>query len=236
MKVNEIFSSFQGEGANVGKPVTFLRLAYCNLHCKWCDTPYAWNFSETEKTKFGLPAFKVEDEMIEMTVEELKTSLEGEKHLVITGGEPLIQQQQIAELINSLDSLETVEIETNGTIVPEDYLLGIDKPEIIINCSPKLESSGNLPIRHNPKALRKISLYPRSIFKFVVTTEKDLEEIKAIAAEADIPASKMFLMAEGASKAEQEENQRRTSDLALQEGWNFTPRLHILLFDKKRKV
>jgi 7-carboxy-7-deazaguanine synthase len=43
MKVAEIFRSLQGEGIHQGKPCLFIRLAGCNLHCRWCDTSYAQN-------------------------------------------------------------------------------------------------------------------------------------------------------------------------------------------------
>ena len=45
LKVNEIFKSIQGEGKSAGLPVIFLRLAMCNLHCIWCDTPHTWNWT-----------------------------------------------------------------------------------------------------------------------------------------------------------------------------------------------
>ena len=44
MKINEIFSSIQGEGKHAGKPAIFLRTALCNLKCVWCDTKYTWDW------------------------------------------------------------------------------------------------------------------------------------------------------------------------------------------------
>ena len=48
LEVSEIFESVQGEGASVGQPCLFVRLAGCNLKCAWCDTRYAWDFGSGE--------------------------------------------------------------------------------------------------------------------------------------------------------------------------------------------
>ena len=89
MQVNEIFKSIQGEGPNFGKPAIFLRTAQCNLKCTWCDTKYTWDWKNYDFSK----------EVKEMTIDEVKdaiTELEI-KHLVITGGEPLLQQDDLAD-------------------------------------------------------------------------------------------------------------------------------------------
>lgn len=71
-KINEIFKSVQGEGANLGKEVIFLRFSGCNLKCEWCDT-------EHENYK-------------EMTVEEILEEVKSLncKNIIFTGGEPTI--------------------------------------------------------------------------------------------------------------------------------------------------
>ena len=76
MKVIEIFESIQGEGVHIGKAVTFLRLAGCNLHCPWCDTKESWG-----------------DVGEEMTIAEILEKVNSYRSsiVVITGGEPTIQ-------------------------------------------------------------------------------------------------------------------------------------------------
>ena len=90
MEVNEIFTSFQGEGPFIGKRATFLRLSKCNLNCDFCDT-------------------ESRDEGEIMSIEDVKNALldEFDKHntdfLVITGGEPTLQYKELRELLPLLD-------------------------------------------------------------------------------------------------------------------------------------
>ena len=77
MKVNEIFSSFQGEGLFNGVPATFLRLSECNLNCSFCDT----DFEDFENMDVDIVKNIIINEM-----EEYNTKL-----LVITVGKTLLQ-------------------------------------------------------------------------------------------------------------------------------------------------
>lgn len=101
MKVVEIFRSIQGEGRSQGYPSTFLRLAGCNLDCTWCDTRYA------------------REGGTEMPCDEITRIISAcpGKRLCITGGEPLLQHDQLLRLLAGLhEQGYKVEIETNGTI------------------------------------------------------------------------------------------------------------------------
>jgi organic radical activating enzyme len=99
MKVNEIFSSIQGEGRFAGCPVTFVRLSGCNLSCEWCDTKYHTNGQV-------------------MSVEEVTKKIKelGENTVVWTGGEPLLQQKEIVQVIEQTETLQH-HLETNGTLI-----------------------------------------------------------------------------------------------------------------------
>lgn len=81
MRIIEIFRSKQGEGPNAGKEAVFLRTAYCNLRCSWCDTKYSW---------FG---------GINMSINEVYSAIMrvgGDvRHLVVTGGEPLLWLREL---------------------------------------------------------------------------------------------------------------------------------------------
>ena len=240
LRINEIFPTIQGEGSSIGKAVTFLRLSICNLHCKWCDTPYTWNFSKDgEEERWGLPTFKKEDEIKEMEVVEIVTELmrHPARRLVISGGEPMLQQDALTQVMSALLELDGnwfFEIETNGTIKPSIYFLSLINQ---INCSPKLESSGNsLQLRYNPMALIAINTHSNSWFKFVVCDEKDKAEIAYICNEINIPNEKVYLMPQGRTKEEQESLQTKVQEYAQQCGYNFSPRLHILLWGSKRGV
>lgn len=102
--INEIFYSIEGEGGRVGQPTTFVRLARCNLRCRFCDTEF--------------------DRYTELTVPEICARVaEHPAHWVcLTGGEPL--GQNIALLARTLrESGYHLHIETNGTISPSPALL-----------------------------------------------------------------------------------------------------------------
>lgn len=95
-KINEIFYSLQGEGANAGTPAVFVRFSGCNLRCPFCDT-------EHESGK------KMTDEEIVDEVKQHPATL-----VVLTGGEPTLQADE--QLIAMLkETGKTVAMETNGT-------------------------------------------------------------------------------------------------------------------------
>ena len=102
MRIAEIFTSIQGEGTSSGYPTVFVRLAGCNLRCAYCDTPDAQSNTGEEIAPAGVAAavFRA-----------------GVTHVCITGGEPLLQEQDLMSLLPMLhDSGLNISIETNGTI------------------------------------------------------------------------------------------------------------------------
>lgn len=105
MKISEIFVSCQGEGPDCGLPAVFVRLRGCNVRCKWCDTPYALNFRDDLDT----PLESVIDKIKSLT----KDSDIG--YVIITGGEPLLQADEVYKLIKYLHRDFYFAIETNGT-------------------------------------------------------------------------------------------------------------------------
>jgi 7-carboxy-7-deazaguanine synthase len=77
MRISEIFYSVQGEGILAGVPSVFIRTSGCNLRCSWCDTPYT--------------SWKPEGE--DLSIDEVfdrATAFTAARHVVITGGEPMI--------------------------------------------------------------------------------------------------------------------------------------------------
>lgn len=236
--VNEIFSSFQGEGRQRGKPVSFIRLSGCNLACQWCDTPYTWNWIGT---KFLHPEkYDKKKEVRKMLPEEILLELEflkSPKAVVVSGGEPFLQWKKFYSLFRLLKKNGYwIEVETNGTILPDSDLLDmIDQ----INCSPKLSNSGSdnsFEMRIVPGTLNAFAQRKNIDFKFVITSDDDTIELLKLICIYKINGDNVFLMPEGRSKEEQEDRTADVKYLCEQFGFNFTPRLQVLKYGTKRGV
>lgn len=149
MKVNEIFSSFQGEGVYCGVPATFLRLSGCNLNCEFCDT----EFNEYKEISVEL--------VKEIILQHMKNH--NTKLLVITGGEPLLQYEELKELVESLNC--NIQIETNGSI------LRIPLQNVSYEISPKKDME---------KIFEFYKDYSKAYFKFIIEDGFDIQLIKQL--------------------------------------------------------
>ncbi len=107
MYITEIFNSIQGEGTRAGLPCIFVRLTGCNLRCKWCDTAYAFHGGK-----------KMSVAEIMHRVDEFSGRAEATparvKLVVLTGGEPLLQEEIYPLADQLLAAAYTVMIETSG--------------------------------------------------------------------------------------------------------------------------
>lgn len=234
LTVSEWFGpTFAGEGPSIGRRATFLRLGLCNLACAWCDTPYTWDWTGKNGRPQDKSALKRYD------VEEIVKALAPiEQLLVITGGEPLIQQRGIARLLDGLIDQE-VEIETNGTIWPNELGL-VTYPHVRYNVSPKLDhanaaTTGTDPI--NVAVLRQFARSKRANFKFVVTAaniDHDLREIAGIVADARIEPRDVWVMPEGRAAIDIDARTAKIADAVLAAGYNLTTRLHVIAWGDER--
>jgi 7-cyano-7-deazaguanosine (preQ0) biosynthesis protein QueE len=224
--VNEIFGpTVQGEGKTIGKKVIFLRLAICNLSCIWCDTPYAWNWKQFDQKK---------EIRLMSQMEILQTILGlGEKALVVSGGEPLLQQRKLISLFAQFKALGYwIEIETNGTQVPSKELTDLVDQ---FNCSPKLENSGvEEKLRINQEALKQLASLSKTTFKFVVSSRKDLEEITYLVNRFQM--KQVYLMPLGKTADELNKHKALVEKICKEKGYHFTTRLHVELFGGQRAV
>lgn len=164
MKIFEQFDSVQGEGVYAGIPMSFIRLAGCNLRCRWCDTKYAYEGGQ------------------EISVADINPQ---RKWICITGGEPLLQQDELAGLVLKLKHRgKLIEIESNGSIKPPSWAF----TDLFIGESIPMVDSWvidiKLPSTGNPSSLDIIGAWAgRSMMsrgsdqiKFVVADHNDLGE------------------------------------------------------------
>lgn len=237
--VSEQFYSIQGEGHTTGVPAYFLRLAGCNLLCKssnWiCDSIEVW--------RKGLS--KTFDQVIsdfgEGFIENISTC---RAHLVITGGEPLIHQESIkdflAYLVEKVGFNIIVEIETNGTIEPNEYLKDLVS---YWNVSPKLKNSGESLIkRYNPDSLKsfiKLNYHYVSnvMFKFVVSNEEDVLEIQELFVKALGMYKKLiYLMPAADNRNDLQSVSETVVEICKKHSYKYSHRLHLTVWDKKTGV
>lgn len=235
--VNEVYQAVQGEGKSAGMDCTFLRLSGCNLSCCWCDTPYTWNWIGT---KFQHPdKYDKAKEVHKMTPKEIfgRLNLSKIKNLVISGGEPLLQQRELVTLLELLAANHWwVEVETNGTIAPVDNFNSLINQ---YNCSPKTSNAGEentLDMRVKVDSLRKIASSGKGTFKFVVQSDEDMPEILSIMAVGNIHPDQVWLMAQGKTKEEQLQRQEAVEKIAEAYKFHFSSRLHVLQYSNKRGV
>lgn len=210
----EIFYSLQGEGTRCGTPAVFLRLAGCNLKCKWCDTKHSWGTGITRaaaETAAEITAFACDS-------------------LVITGGEPLLQQAALEELLQLLPEDMHIEVETNGTICPTSRLAQRINQW---NVSPKLLHSGNEQSAALPaEPLAFFAARQNAWFKFVVQAEEDWAAIAALG----LPRRRIILMPCATTRAGLEAARPAVVDMCLRHGVRLGDRLHLSLWDDKKGV
>jgi len=237
----EIFYTVQGEGKNIGQPSIFVRTSLCNLHCIWCDTDYTWNWKGTRFTHVkdvdpGYEKFDMQEVIAEMPVEAVAAEVRQYpcKNVVLTGGEPMMQQEQLSELMEQLGQDYFFEVETNGTLMPDTRF---DQLIHQYNVSPKLANSGNSRrLREKEKVLHFFAQNPKAHFKFVLTKEEELEEVLQLIERYDIQAENVYLMPEGMTEAKLNARQQWLVEVCKQHGFYFTTRLHILIYGNKRGV
>jgi 7-carboxy-7-deazaguanine synthase len=221
LKIAELFYSLQGEGSLVGVPSLFIRSSGCNLRCAWCDTPYAsW-----------------QPEGAEWSLDEIEAEVESHaaRHVVITGGEPMIQAE-IVPLTERLRALDRhITIETAGTVFqPVACDLMSISPKLA-NSSPRGSFAGpHDRLRIQQDVLARLMARYEYQLKFVVENPADLEEIRALTEALDAPRERVILMPEGIERAQLAERGQWLAEICKEEGYRFSPRLHIDLWGNRR--
>lgn len=237
--VSEVFYSLQGEGRYAGRPSLFVRLGGCNLRCTGfggsCDSAYAVD-----------PSYRQTWEM--MDANALIGLYESKKQFlyvdtVLTGGEPTLwfgdsDFMVFADYLRQSGSLVTVE--TNGTKTIdfefEPYR------SFVFALSVKLSNSGEAyEDRINKEALKLFVKNAKYFFKFVLdaefissgTAKKEIDEIKN---EFGVDPANIYCMPLGASKEQLLLNAKSVFEFCMEEGYCYSDRIHIRIFDKKRGV
>lgn len=266
IKVSEKFLSVQGEGKFVGAPSVFLRTFGCNLQCRGFGMPKGQlseerlaidpkdykSYTELPLVHTGCDSYpswdvRFKDFSPMYTVEELHDSLLkltgsdswNDTHLVITGGEPLLNwQKQYPDLLELgyEYGLYYVTFETNGTKFLcdelQDYLYTCGQ-DITFSVSPKLTCSGEkLEETIQPDVIRQYQQYGDTYLKFVVADESDIDEVDSVVKVYREHGffGNVYLMPVGGTVESYNQHRRLVAELALKRGYYYSPRLHVDLF------
>jgi organic radical activating enzyme len=237
LAVSEVFYSIQGEGKTTGVPAVFVRLAGCNLMCggkgtekdgklhdgaTWrCDSIEVWIKGKSKTYSEILPF-------------DCQEAIKNGAHIIITGGEPMLQQKNIEGFIQyimeEINESPYIEIETNGTIMPTNDMFNLVDQW---NVSPKLANSGmSFNDRIQNDILIKLSKY-NTQFKFVISNKEDWEEIKLI---NGLNKSLITLMPAGSNQEELKETKEMVAEICKENYLRLTNRLHIDIWNKKTGV
>ena len=217
--IAETFVSLQGEGSLAGVPALFIRTAGCNLRCAFCDTPAAsWDAVGEQRT-------------VESLLAPLRRYPQV-RHVVITGGEPLIAKG-IEALVEALGERGLhITIETAGT-----HFLPL--PVDLWSVSPKL--AGSTPdeatgwrqrheaARVQDEVIRAMMQRPHQL-KFVVGKATDLAEMDAWVARLGASPANVMVMPEGTTAAALDLVAQWLVPELIARGWRYCDRLHIRLF------
>lgn len=239
----EIFHSLQGEGISSGIPSVFVRTSGCNLQCHWCDTDYTWNWIGTPyehaKSSNGSAKYDRAEVQIRMRPDEVAERIGQYRcdNVIFTGGEPLLQQDRLADVARLLGTQHSgyeFEVETNGTVAP---VAEFDQSVTRYNVSPKLANSRmELASRWREPVLEWLAASPKATFKFVAARPEDADEIMAFQRRFAVAPRRIFVMPEARTKQSLEQNRELVFSLCLQFGWRFSDRTHIAIFGERRGV
>jgi organic radical activating enzyme len=211
-----------------------MRLSRCNLACVWCDTAYTWRFEGDNRPHRSGETYARKANQVALGEEDVARRIAalGQRRLVVTGGEPLLQAPALARMLALLPEGIAVEVETNGTVTPPPAL---DARVHQYNVSPKLAHSGNpAELALVPERLAHWAGEPRAAFKFVIAEPADAAEVLTLAERYAIPRERIWLMAEGTDTATLHARESWLAQLCLEHGLTLSRRLHIELYGDTR--
>lgn len=234
LPVSEVFGpTLQGEGPHAGRPALFVRLMGCNLSCSWCDTPYTWDGS-----RYDLRAETTQRTAAEL-LEHLDRLAAGTRPVVVlTGGEPLLQQRQPAWralLVGLRQRGAEVHVETNGTVEPAEHTMALVQAVAV---SPKMPHAGphrghQRPTLH-PTWVAEVHMHDGVFFKVVARSAADVTAAAEQYRAMGVPLRRVWVMPEGTTAEALAGRWREVAEAAAAAGVNASHRLHVLAWGEER--
>lgn len=226
LRINEAFVSVQGEGLLAGVPSTFVRVAGCNLRCAWCDSSSSSWHPTGERVDL--------DALVQACAA-------GPRHVVLTGGEPLLFPGMLALARRLRAAGHHVTFETAGTVAPE----GLEAD--LVSISPKLaHATPDHPVwgpRHDarrwqPAAVRRLMQLPWQL-KLVVRAHDpallhaDVREALGMLDALGVTRAardRVLLMPECVDPLRLRADYAALVPVCIEHGVVLGPRLHIAVF------
>lgn len=177
LKVTSVFFTIQGEGPFAGQAAVFVRLSHCNLSCGFCDTLFDQgddlDFAQVDQKVYEAISRYFNDKGLPVPLWLMPKQYDAGRQygpyyncvLVITGGEPLLQNNLTAFLTDRVGNFAEIQIESNGTVYQEI------PDQVTLVCSPKCMERGSKPIQYL-KPTRTI-LNRANCLKFVMSADPD---------------------------------------------------------------
>jgi organic radical activating enzyme len=237
-----IFYTLEGEGEYIGKPSVFMRMSMCNLTCigfasedspNGCDSFVSWSVKNKK------------------TFSEIFDLMETGNHVThlregaiwkLTGGEPMIQQKQLFKFVEAFrdryNFTPHIDFETNATLMPDERW--VTEFNATFTTSPKLTTNGDPEEKTYKPEVLKWHKDHNSGFKFVISKSEDIEEIwrKYVNDKEGINVllSRVWFMPCCGSREEHIEKAPAVAEYAKAMHVNFSPRLHLLLWNLALRV
>ncbi len=228
LRISEMFYSLQGEGILTGTPSFFIRLTGCNLRCTWCDTPYtSWKPEGDDRT-------------LAWVIEETRKTRPN-RHVVVTGGEPMIAPKIIALTRALEEEAFHITIETAGTVFePVACDLMSISPKLS-NSTPHEREEGRWApqherLRRQPDILKQLIAAYDYQLKFVIADPNDIAEATELVTEIKADPTKVVLMPEGTTAQAIASKAQWIAEACKTHCYRYSPRLHIDLWGDKRGV
>jgi len=266
LRIAELYASLQGEGVLTGTPSVFVRATGCNLRCWFCDTPFTswqpegedWSVEEivgevrkvAEEGKLPAPVGCISAAQCSNSVESAAmvhfaplmhpTTDSHIRHVVITGGEPML----FAELIPLCQRLRAdglhITIETAGTLfLPVACDLMSISPKLA-SSTPREEVAGKWAARHErtrrqPQVIERLTGEYEHQLKFVIDLPADCAEVEIWLTEFPrVDRDRVLLMPQGTDPRELAQTGAWLETYCAERGFRFCPRKHIEWYGARR--
>ena len=184
-KINELFETIQGEGSFTGQPSIFIRLQGCPVGCSWCDTKHTWAIELTDEVSKEVMLTKSQEtsQWTQFSVEQILALVDERnytaKHIVITGGEPCMED--LVPLCHAFEQLGySTQVETSGT-----FEIKVSQ-KCWVTVSPKVNMRGGYPILNS-------AMIRANEIKHPIGTEQHVNDLKELLADHQVKTTPIYL-------------------------------------------